>query len=149
MSLDVYLIMPGEAAPVGSGIFIREDGANREISRAEWDERFPGREPVRVLAGGEAGEVYHANITHNLGRMAAEAGLYQALWHPDEIGATHAHLLIFPLEAGLARLRSDPKHYRALNPSNGWGTYEGLVRFVEGYLAACVEWPQAEVRVSR
>jgi hypothetical protein len=27
-------------------------------------------------------EMYSANITHNLGDMASEAGIYEALWRP-------------------------------------------------------------------
>ena len=30
-------------------------------------------------------EVYGANITHNLGKMAAEAGIYEALWRPYQL----------------------------------------------------------------
>lgn len=30
-------------------------------------------------------EVYWANITHNLGKMAREAGIYTALWRPGEM----------------------------------------------------------------
>lgn len=37
---------PGEGC--GSGIFIRERGAIKEITREEWDRRNPGREPVVV-----------------------------------------------------------------------------------------------------
>ena len=33
---------------VNSGIFIRENGAIKEISREEWDRRNPKREPARV-----------------------------------------------------------------------------------------------------
>ena len=29
--------------------------------------------------------VFEANITHNLSRMAREAGLYEACWHPHEL----------------------------------------------------------------
>ncbi len=29
--------------------------------------------------------VYDANITHNLGKMAGQAGIYEALWTPQEI----------------------------------------------------------------
>jgi hypothetical protein len=32
--------------PIGSGIFIREKGVTREISREEWDRRAKGIEPV-------------------------------------------------------------------------------------------------------
>lgn len=31
-------------------------------------------------------DVFWANITHNLGRMADEAGIYKHLWRPEEIG---------------------------------------------------------------
>lgn len=149
MSLDVYLELKGAHAPGGSGIYIREDGATREISRAEWDERSPGRKPVVALSPGESEEVYSANITHNLGRMAREAGLYEALWRPDEIGLTHAEQLVAPLQEGLALLREEPGRFRQLTPPNGWGSYEALVIFVEQYLAACLKWPGAEVKVWR
>ena len=29
-------------------------------------------------------EVYNSNITHNLNKMAAEAGIYRLLWYPEE-----------------------------------------------------------------
>lgn len=93
--------------------------------------------------------IYSANITHNLNKMAREAGIYEALWRPDEIGITKAHQLIAPLTDGLARLRAEPDKYRAFNPPNGWGSYEGLVRFVEDYLNACGMEPDADVRVWR
>lgn len=150
MSLDVYLSLPGAAnRREGTGIFIRENGATREITRTEWDERFPGREPVMAVDSEETDEVYSANITHNLGQMAHRAGLYAALWRPDENGTTKAGQLIAPLRAGLQQLRADPKLFQAFNPENGWGDYEGLVQFVERYLAACEQYPEADVRVSR
>lgn len=149
MSLDVYLDMPEAPFEGGSGIYIRENGETREITRAEWDERFPDREPVVVPQGDSAESVFHANITHNLNRMADEAGIYKALWRPEEIGITQARQLIEPLRAGLAALNTDPERFRALNPSNGWGDYDGLVRFVARYLAACEQYPDAAVYVSR
>ena len=93
--------------------------------------------------------VYEANITHNLGAMAKEAGIYQQLWRPDEIGVTKAAELIEPLRAGLTLLEGDEARFRKFNPSNGWGDYYGLVEFVRQYLAACESNPDADVRVSR
>ena len=90
--------------------------------------------------------VFEGNITHNLGRMAAEAGLYTYLWRP------YVHVaqdLIKPLEAGLGLLKSNPKRFKAFNPENGWGDYDGLVKFVERYLEACRENPDATIEVSR
>lgn len=150
MSLDVYLTQKGvQNLESGPRIFIRENGQTKEISRAEWTERYPGREPVAVELPTDDETVYDANITHNLNKMANEAGVYECLWRPDEIGISKARQLIEPLTAGLALLQSDPDKFKAFNPSNGWGDYDGLVSFVERYLSACVEYPDADVGVSR
>lgn len=95
-------------------------------------------------------QVYDRNITHNLGKMACEAGLYSYLWRPDKIGITKAEQLIEPLRAGLQRLlEGGPDKFKEFNPSNGWGDYDGLVAFVTEYLSACEQNPDAEVSVSR
>lgn len=90
-------------------------------------------------------QIFDSNITHNLGKMAHEAGIYMHLWRPSEIGIRHAEELIKPLEAGLAKLRENPDHFKKFNPENGWGDYDLLVRFVEEYRDACQMYPQAEV----
>ncbi len=149
MSLDVYLTRPGEDRKVEGGrIFVREAGGNRELTRAEWDERFPGVEPV-VMGEAQTDEVYSANITHNLGGMAAAADIYEPLWRPEEIGIAKAAQLIEPLTEGLAKLKADPAKFEAHNAPNGWGLYEHFVPFVEQYLAACREYPDADVYASR
>jgi hypothetical protein len=94
-------------------------------------------------------EVYSANITHNLGRMAREAGIYMHLWRPEEIGAKTASDLIEPLRAGLALMRSDPARFRAFDAENKWGTYDQFIPWVEEYLWACEANPDATVEVSR
>jgi hypothetical protein len=93
--------------------------------------------------------VYDANITHNLSAMADAAGIYEVLWHPNEIGISKARDLIERLRAGLALLKADPDKFKQYDAANGWGLYEHFVPFVERYLAACVEHPDADVRVSR
>ena len=149
MSLDVYLKVDEVVNCEGSGIFIRENGANREITREEWDAKFPGCEPVVIESGDETNTVYSANITHNLGKMAGAAGIYYVLWRPDEVNIEYAHQLVGFLESGLAALKANPDKFQALNPANGWGTYAVLVEFVENYLAACKQYPEAEVSVWR
>ena len=122
-------------------------------------------------------ELFDANITHNLTAMADAAGIYVALWRPEELmdpaaaavlrdavaekrwaevdaireqlPKVYARDLIEPLTTGLAVLRKEPARFAVHAPANGWGTYSGLVNFVDEYLAACVANPTAEVRVSR
>ena len=93
--------------------------------------------------------IYDRNITHNLNKMADEAGIYKHLWRPEEIGITKAGQLIEPLREGLALLLSDEERFRKFDPENKWGDYEGLVDFVREYLSACEVNPNAYVRVSR
>ena len=128
MSLDVSLLTDvARVRPTSSGIFVRDNGAKREISEDEWFRMHPGCEP----------------------NMAKEAGIYEHLWRPDEIGVTHAWMLIQPLAGGLVRLRSTPEFWKTFNPENGWGTYELLVEFVADYLKACIDNPDATVHACR
>lgn len=153
MSLDVHLTLPfdrdsGEEPQAGGRIYIRRDGKTEEVSREEWNELYPGREPVVAIVEERSGVTYWRNVTHNLGRMAREAGCYEACWRPDEHGMTHARDLIRPLRDALAALQSDPEHFKQFNPENGWGDYDGFVDFVADYLGACERWPAAEVYAS-
>lgn len=97
--------------------------------------------------GGTA--VYDANITHNLNSMAEAAGIYKELWRPEELQITHAAQLIEPLRKGLKWLRENKAEAEKYNAANGWGLYEHFVPFVEKYLAACEEHPDAAIGVSR
>lgn len=151
MSLDVTLTLVGyESSSDHSGIFIRENGEMKEISRNEWDKKFPDKEPVIFKPESINSEiVYDSNITHNLGIMADQAGLYYALWRPEERGWTKAKDLIVPISEGLERLKENPEIFKQYNPDNGWGDYDGLVKFTQDYLNACKSFPDADVSVDR
>jgi len=93
--------------------------------------------------------VYDANITHNLGRMADAAGIYQHCWRPEEIGITKAAQLIEPLRTAIEQMEADPKRFMEFDAPNGWGTYEHFLPWLKKYLAACEQDPDADVHVSR
>lgn len=101
------------------------------------------------LTAVRATTVFDANITHNLARMANAAGFYEHIWRPEEIGITKAEQLIEPLTKCLEVLRSDERRFRIFDDPDGWGRFEHLVELVEKYLAACREYPDAEIGVSR
>lgn len=107
------------------------------------------RLPACECCGREESEVFSANITHNLGAMAEAAGIYGATWRPDENGITTAAQLIVPLRAGIAAMKADPVRFVAFNASNGWGTYDDFVPWLEAYLEACEQYPKALVTVWR
>ena len=98
---------------------------------------------------GRGDEVFSQNITHNLGKMADAARIYQIVWRPEENGITHAKQLIEPLRKAIAEMKADPARFKAHNSPNGWGTYENFVPWLERYLEACEKYPEATVEVSR
>ena len=149
MSLDVYLRIPGHKAQrsTGSGIFVRENGQTVEISEFEWAKRCTDYMPSSVQPEAGTDEVFTANITHNLVKMAEEAGIYECLWRPDELGITQAESLIKLLSEGLRKLKRDPERFLPLNPPNGWGSYDDFVPWLERYLIACITYPEAKVSV--
>ena len=97
-------------------------------------------------------ELFSNNITSNLCKMADEAGIYTALWHPDDLSGDGsfptAGELIPLLENGLKKLKEEPSYYRQFNSPNGWGTYDNFVPFVEKVLNACKQHPKATVETS-
>jgi hypothetical protein len=94
-------------------------------------------------------DLYSMSITHNLGLMAQEAGIYEILWRPEEVGVRLAKDLVEPLRQGLKLLLSDPERFRKFDPPSGWGTYEDLLVQGSGYLLALKRHPEATIRVSR
>lgn len=148
MSLDVYLMQPGCLRSPEQKIYIREAGQTLPITVEEWNQRYPDRSPITVETC-ESDQVYSANITHNLGAMAAEASIYQHLWRPEEIGIQKAGQLIEPLAKAILEMKADPARFEKHNAPNGWGLYEHFVPWIERYLEACRQYPDAEITVSR
>ena len=129
--------------------WIRENGKNKRIPIIRERDEMSLDVYLRIKTQKSEVRVYHDNITHNLGKMASEAGVYEALWRPDEHGYEKAEQIIPILKAGLTLLQSDQVAFKAFNPENGWGDYDGLVEFIVDYLAACEEFPEAMIDVSR
>lgn len=135
------------------------------------------KEPIEVDCECECGnkhkkmhseELYWANITHNLGKMAGKAGIYEALWRPyrlrkdfketdnydkecefEKSVVIQAKDIIKVLEKGLKDLKNRPEYFKKFDAENGWGLYEHFVPFVEKYLEACKEYPDSIIETSR
>ena len=145
MSLDFYLDCDYNAPKEQrSAIFIRRGGRIVEITEQEWQQMNPGIKPCKATT---RKHTFRANITHNLGPMAKEAGLYDCLWKPNENGLHKAKDVLPHLAHGLANLLTEPERFKKLNPPNGWGDYDALVDFVIECLVACRKYPEAEVSV--
>lgn len=94
-------------------------------------------------------DVYYANITHNLNKMADDAGIYQHLWRPEEIGINTAFQLIEPLTKGLTLMITNRERFEKFNPSNGWGDYDNFMLWILEYILACTKYPHANIEISR
>jgi len=88
-------------------------------------------------------------ITSNLVPMARAAGLHLAIYQPQTLGATTGGELIVPLVEGILSLQAEPQKFQALGPSDPkLGSYDELLRVAMGLLHACLEQPDALIRVS-
>lgn len=93
--------------------------------------------------------IFESNITHNLNKMADEAGIYGIVWRPEENGIKKAGQLVEPLRRAISKMKEDPDRFKKHNASNGWGLYEHFLPWLEKYLAACELAPNTTVHVSR
>jgi len=94
--------------------------------------------------------VFEANYTHNCGKMASEAGIYEYVWRPEECEDVKvAGDIIEPLRRGIKFMEDEPQRFIALNPDNGWGSYETFLPWLRSYLEACIENPKATIYASR
>lgn len=97
----------------------------------------------------EGNSVFEGNLTHNLNRMAEEAGLYYAIWRPCEVGANRAFDIAPSLIDGLRFMKRNRDFLVRFNHENGYGCFDDLERFVESYLVSCLVWPDAKISVHR
>ena len=88
------------------------------------------------------------NITHNLNKIVDECGklvgkeYYELICRPDELlcvdnGKVPVSFVLQRLPALIADLIKHEKELVQYLPSNGWGTFEGLVDFLCDYLKDC------------
>lgn len=84
------------------------------------------------------------NYTSNCAPMWREAGADLAEYHGKTAGECMPSL-----RAAIELLKADPDRFRAMDPPNGWGSYDSLVPALERLLAVFAAMYGATVRVSR
>lgn len=108
---------------------------------------------MKIDTGGEDPyevELFSANYTHNCGKRARGAGIYEYVWRPDELDHVKvAGDLIEPLKSGIKLMEDSPERFELLNPENGWGSYDSFLPWLKRYLDACIRHPKAEIHACR
>lgn len=156
MSLDLYIKSNTPVKHRGTGIYIREQGGTRELkTKEEVLKYFPDINIDLVKETSYEDDTYfHINLTHNLTKMADECKmdphskcitiqgekptLYTLLWHPEEILEIGKPTMeyIEGLVSCYVKLVKEGVYFRNFNPSNGWGTYEQLLKGTKEYINA-------------
>lgn len=93
--------------------------------------------------GDELVEVYDRNYTSNVSRMWRTAGV-----NLRELTGMVAADAVPLLDRAIGAMTAEADTYRAMNPPNGWGDYDGALTFLCDLRAACVKHPKTTLRVS-
>lgn len=88
--------------------------------------------------------VWSENHTSNTAGMWDKAGATLRDW--EGITASNAEPM---LTAAIAEMEANPDTYRAMEPSNGWGSYESCINFLKSIRDACREHPRCTLNISR
>lgn len=94
----------------------------------------------------DGNEVFDANITHNLSKMAQQfPNAYEAIWNPTITGYVYAKEIIPILSSFLANMVTNSEKYREFDSQNGWGLFDNFVPWLIEYLEACKKYPNAKI----
>lgn len=84
------------------------------------------------------------NYTYNVSKMYIEAiGQSLSAFH-----GANAEESIPLLRKCVEEMTSNPEKYKNMNPTNGWGNYEGALDYVQKLLHACEKNPDSTIEVS-
>lgn len=90
-------------------------------------------------------EVYEDNITYNLAPMYYKCidinGGLKAL------NGMKCKNAVPVLNRAIDDLIENKEEYEKLNPENGWGSYEGLLKSLKNLRIACLENPNGKVEI--
>lgn len=157
MSLDLYIKSNTPVLHRGTGVYIRDNGETKELAtKQEVLTHFPDINPNDIKENTYESDTYfHLNLTHNLTEMAIKCkiigqctpktqdifvNLYDLLWHPEDnlgISIPNMDYLEDVMEC-YRKLLEKKDFFKKFNPSNGWGTYEQLLRRTKEYINALI-----------
>ncbi|MFD7554150.1 hypothetical protein ACFV9E_06370 [Streptomyces sp. NPDC059835] len=96
-----------------------------------------GPEPLEVCVASIG------NYTVNVARMWTDA-----LGHSlGDLKGTNAGDSQPALAAAIDRMTANPDRYRAMEPANGWGDYEGALAYLTALRDACAVHPKASIHI--
>ena len=103
-----------------------------------WDIRLTEEKLVEV----EVADI--GNYTWNVSPMYVDAMGVSLSYFDGKLAKDCVRLLA----QGVANMVDDPDKYLAMEPDNGWGHYDGALRYLHNLLNACIENPNATIEGS-
>lgn len=92
-----------------------------------WDVSIVDRDDTEIQ--------YVGNYTYNVSPMYLKAmGVTLGDFHGKP-----AHEVLGVLRRGIDNMQENPEEYQVLNPTNGWGKYEGAITFLNKIYKSCYE----------
>lgn len=91
-------------------------------------------------------EIEVGYYTYNVSPMYTKAMDIPGL--TDGLDGKKCCKMIKTLEKGIKNMEENPKDYKKLNPKNGWGDYEGALKFLKDILIACKKYPKYKIEVN-
>ena len=88
------------------------------------------------------------NITHNLHDMAKALGVYELLWQPENTPDMKAKDILPEINRAITKLVSNQEKYMVYESPNGWGTVNGMLKFLQKVRTACEEFPESRLKAS-
>ena len=157
MSLDLYIISKKPIRRTGTGIYVRENGRNKELKTKEEVLCYFGEDTDVEVKVYETDEVWSGNMTHNLGKMARrvkgkERDLYTLFWRPTESIVTkewvtevlRCYTYLKEHEDELKPLEEENRIYEDNGESYIWGTFDLLKEFTESLIKCLLDLPYEE-----
>lgn len=100
--------------------------------------------------------VFDINITHNLNKMAEALGVYNILWHPEDLAKEagvdkiYVKNFIEPINKAIEKLSTNMEYYqKKYGPKNGWGSAQGLLEDLRKIRQAIEDNPNGYFEASR
>jgi len=91
-------------------------------------------------------EVVWKNITGNVSPMWELAGIYDELYNSDGKKVSD---IIEKLEEGVMYMVRNANKFKPLNPKNGWGSYEGAVKWLWDLIHEIKKYPDGIIEISK
>lgn len=85
------------------------------------------------------------NYTSNVSRMWFEALGGKSL---SDLHGRSAVEALPALDKAVTAMETDPEKYKAMNPPNGWGNYDGALDYLRRLRDGCAQHPKTVVHVS-